>query len=181
MCQETTTWSLSSSTTPAPDVVDLKGWSLWYRMTDDQEERRLVIWGKPTHLPGYGHLLLAREGEDVGAAADGTFDVPIFERRGGLQPATCRGRGRRYTGVGRRTPELRAVMFRPLRPRAAPALNGCPGPRRATRRDTDDSAPPDFQSRTSRCRRRATRPRPSRRMLSWSRRCCRQASRRGAP
>ncbi len=37
-------------------------------------------------------------------------------------------------------------MFRPLRPRVAPALNGCPGPRRADAQDTDDSTA-DFQSR----------------------------------
>jgi hypothetical protein len=66
------------------EVVNLKGWSLWYKMTDAQEEKRVYLWATPTEVPGYGHYLLAREGEDIGVIPDGSFDLPLFEGRGGL-------------------------------------------------------------------------------------------------
>ncbi len=128
-----------------PDVVDLKGWSLWYRMTDDQEERRLVIWGKPTHLPGYGHLLLAREGEDIGAVADGTFDVPIFERRGGLQLRDAEGGVVDTLGWG--DAPLSFVQDVPApAPEGGASLERLPGAEAGHAQDTDDSTA-DFQSR----------------------------------
>ncbi|MBN2005390.1 MAG: lamin tail domain-containing protein [Anaerolineae bacterium] len=66
------------------EAVDLKGWSLWYKMTDDKEAQRVAIWTARTDVPGYGHYLLARAGVDVGVPADRVFDTPLFERKGGL-------------------------------------------------------------------------------------------------
>ena len=66
------------------EPVDMRGWSLWYRMADTQEEKRLFLWTARTDIPGYGHYLLARVGQDVGTAPDAAFDVPLFERKGGL-------------------------------------------------------------------------------------------------
>ncbi len=65
-------------------AVDLQGWSLWYRMEDNREETLVYTWSDRTDIPGHGHLLLARAGEDVGKIGDGEFDVPLFEKRGGL-------------------------------------------------------------------------------------------------
>lgn len=128
-----------------PDVVDLKGWSLWYRMADDQEERRLTIWGKPTQLPRYGHLLLAREGEDVGAVADGTFDVPIFERRGGLQLRDAEGEVVDTLGWGDAPVSFVRDVPAPA-PEAGASLERLPGGVAGNAQDTDDGTA-DFQSR----------------------------------
>jgi hypothetical protein len=66
------------------EALDLRGWSIWYQMTETQEAKRVYRWSRETHVPGYGHYLLVREGENVGVTADATFDVPLFERWGGL-------------------------------------------------------------------------------------------------
>ncbi|MGC9348675.1 MAG: endonuclease/exonuclease/phosphatase family protein [Anaerolineae bacterium] len=66
------------------EVVDLRGWSIWYQMTETQDPRRVYRWSRETHIPGYGHYLLVREGEDIGMLPDATYDVPLFERWGGL-------------------------------------------------------------------------------------------------
>lgn len=66
------------------EPVDLRGWSLWYRLADNQEEKRVFIWTAHTDVPGYGHYLLVRAGSDVGTVPDAMFNVPLFERKGGL-------------------------------------------------------------------------------------------------
>ncbi len=65
-------------------AVDLQGWSLWYRMDDNREETLVYTWQDRADIPGHGHLLLVRAGQDVGNIGDAEFDTPLFERRGGL-------------------------------------------------------------------------------------------------
>jgi len=67
------------------DPVDLQGYSLWYRMREDQDEQQLIMWENATLIPGQGHYLLVREGHDFGLIPDSTFSVPLFERNGGLR------------------------------------------------------------------------------------------------
>ncbi len=73
--------------------ADLAGWSLWYRMDEEQAERRLYTWRQGEGVPGWGHYLLIRKGESdaVGLLPDGEFDVPLFDRRGGLVLRNARG------------------------------------------------------------------------------------------
>ena len=52
----------NAGTTP----VDLMGWSIWYRLNENQDERLIYEWQDSSHLPGLGHLLLTREGQDLG-------------------------------------------------------------------------------------------------------------------
>lgn len=66
------------------EAVDLRGWSLWYRLNDTQEEKRLYLWSTRSEIPGYGHYLLAREGVELDVQPDGLFAAPLFERWGGL-------------------------------------------------------------------------------------------------
>lgn len=66
------------------EAVNLKGWTLWYKMLDDNDEERVALWTARADVPGYGHYLLVRAGEDVGAVPDAVFNVPLFERKGGL-------------------------------------------------------------------------------------------------
>lgn len=64
--------------------VNLLQWSLWYRMADPQEEKLVYTWELGTDVPGYGHYLLVREGQDFDVIPDAVFTNPLFERRGGL-------------------------------------------------------------------------------------------------
>ncbi|KAA3661442.1 MAG: lamin tail domain-containing protein, partial [Chloroflexi bacterium] len=66
------------------DVFNLDGWSLWYRLKDDQDEQLIIAWEAGDVIPGYGHYLLVREGQDVGVIPDAVFDVNLSERKGGL-------------------------------------------------------------------------------------------------
>jgi len=65
-------------------LVDLEGWSLWYSLGSGQQEVQVFAWEDPTHIPAYGHILLVRQGSDFEIIPDGTFDTPLFERKGGL-------------------------------------------------------------------------------------------------
>ncbi len=70
----------NTGTTP----IDLKGWALWYRLDDSQEPLRVYLWPRSATVPGYGHLLLVREGADVGAVPDARFETPLLDSKGGL-------------------------------------------------------------------------------------------------
>jgi predicted extracellular nuclease len=65
-------------------VVDLSGWSLWYRLADNKEESLLHAWEERADIPGQGHYLLVRAGSDVGNVADAEYSGSLFERKGGL-------------------------------------------------------------------------------------------------
>lgn len=71
----------NAGTTP----VDLRGWSVWYQLSDAQEPERIYRWSQTTDIPGYGHVLLVREKADLGVMPDGVYDTPLFEQWGGLQ------------------------------------------------------------------------------------------------
>ena len=67
------------------EPIDIKGWSLWYRLSGDETEKLVIRWTKHTLIPPLGHYLLVREGEDVGSTADALFTVPMIPQRGSLQ------------------------------------------------------------------------------------------------
>ncbi|MFQ6102543.1 MAG: lamin tail domain-containing protein, partial [Anaerolineae bacterium] len=68
----------------AAEAVDLNGWSLWYRLDNKQEAKLVYAWESRTDIPAYGHYLLARAGREIGNVGDAEYDVPLFEKRGGL-------------------------------------------------------------------------------------------------
>ncbi len=67
-----------------PNVVDLRGWSLWYRLADNKDESLLHAWEERADIPGQGHYLLVRAGSDVGNIADAEYSGSLFEKKGGL-------------------------------------------------------------------------------------------------
>jgi len=71
--------------TGSDQPMDLKGWSLWYKLSSNDSEKLVARWTKHTLVPPLGHYLLVREGEDVGAVADFFFDIPMIPQRGSLQ------------------------------------------------------------------------------------------------
>lgn len=66
-------------------VVNLQGWSLWYLKSGEKEASLIYQWENQADVPGYGHYLLARAGQDVRAIGDAEFDVPLFERKGVIE------------------------------------------------------------------------------------------------
>ncbi len=66
------------------EPVDLMGWSVFYLLGEGQEQALVYRWTETAVIPPHGHVLLVREGQDVGAAADGFFSQSLFERKGGL-------------------------------------------------------------------------------------------------
>jgi DNA/RNA endonuclease YhcR with UshA esterase domain len=71
--------------TGSQDPIDLRGWSLWFKLADDQAESLVYRWDEHALVPPEGHYLLVREGQDVGITADVPFSVPMIPRRGSLQ------------------------------------------------------------------------------------------------
>ncbi len=66
------------------EPVDLKGWSLWFRLADNKEEEQVYAWQERAEVPGHGHYLLVRAGKDVGRIGDAEFETKLFEKKGGL-------------------------------------------------------------------------------------------------
>ena len=64
--------------------VDLNGWSLWYLLNSQQEEKLVYAWESSAHLPGYGHYLLTRADQEIEIIGDAEYDIALFEAKGGL-------------------------------------------------------------------------------------------------
>ena len=47
-------------------VADLNGLSLWYRLPTSEEDMLVYKWVSESLVPGRGHYLLSRVGEDIG-------------------------------------------------------------------------------------------------------------------
>jgi len=70
---------------PTEQPLDLHGLALWYQLSDKQEPVRVARWTGLTLIPGMGHYLLVREGQDVGAAPDTIFTQALNLGYGGLE------------------------------------------------------------------------------------------------
>ena len=46
------------------EIVDLKGYSLWYQLKAEDEEILLYVWDQTTLVPPHGHYLLGQEGQE---------------------------------------------------------------------------------------------------------------------
>ncbi len=66
------------------EALNLEGWTLIYRLKDDQDEQLVIAWETGNEIPGLGHYLLAKEGQAVGAIPDAVFSLSLSERKGGL-------------------------------------------------------------------------------------------------
>jgi len=129
------------------EAVDLKGWSLWYKMTDDKEAQRVAIWTARADVPGYGHYLLARAGVDVGVPVDMAFDTPLFERKGGLVLQNAAGEVMDTLGWGD-APAGFVADAPALAPAAGASIERAPGGTAGNGDDSDDSAT-DFFSQSA--------------------------------
>ena len=119
------------------ETLDLRGWSIWYRMNDTQEETRLYRWAHAATIPGQGHYLLVREGAEPDVLPDAFFDVPLFERWGALQVRDAEGETVDNLGWGKAI-----ANFSDAVPAATPvdgaSLERLPGGEAGNGQDTDD-------------------------------------------
>jgi uncharacterized repeat protein (TIGR01451 family) len=69
---------------PGDDPLDLNGYSLWFLLSDDQEEIIIAEWHETTYIPPHGHYFLARDGEDFGLQPDRLFDLNLVTDKGGF-------------------------------------------------------------------------------------------------
>ena len=69
---------------PGDDLIDLQGWSLWYRLATSNEDLPVYSWEMRTLIPPHGHYLLVQSGEDLGLPADAFFTQGLNTSGGGL-------------------------------------------------------------------------------------------------
>ncbi|HUS85432.1 MAG TPA: lamin tail domain-containing protein, partial [Anaerolineales bacterium] len=69
---------------PGDDLIDLQGWSLWYRLATSDEDLPVYSWEMRTLIPPHGHYLFVRSGEDLGLPADAFFTQGLNTSGGGL-------------------------------------------------------------------------------------------------
>jgi len=65
--------------------IDLKGWSVWYMLTDGQDEDLVYRWSEHALIPPGGHYLMGRAGEDLSVVPDAVFEQPMVHPKGSLQ------------------------------------------------------------------------------------------------
>ena len=65
------------------EAVSLAGWSLWFRLADNQDEELVYAW-EAGDVPPLGHYLLVREGETFDLNGDAIFTTPLLTQKGGL-------------------------------------------------------------------------------------------------
>lgn len=127
--------------------VDLNGWSLWYLLSSGQEEQLVYAWERAADLPGHGHFLLIRAGQELGIAGDAEYDLSLFERKGGLLLRDASEETVDMLGWGEAPPEFVAGS-----PAAAPeggaSLERLPGGEAGNGRHAGDNAA-DFQANNS--------------------------------
>ena len=74
---------LTNTGTEAP--FDLKGWSIWYKLADGQDEVIVIRWTDHALVPPQGHYVLGRLGYEIGITPDTIFETPMVHPKGGLQ------------------------------------------------------------------------------------------------
>ena len=71
--------------TGAETPFDLKGWSLWFKLSDSDAENLVYRWMESALVPPQGHYLLVSEGQDFGLTPDAVFNLTMIPQRGALQ------------------------------------------------------------------------------------------------
>jgi predicted extracellular nuclease len=69
---------------PGITPYQLQDFSLWYRLPTSEEDLLVYQWLSPAFIPGHGHYLLVREGQDVGVMPNAEFTQGLNTGGGGL-------------------------------------------------------------------------------------------------
>lgn len=76
---------------PGDKPFPLQDYSLWYRLPTSDEDLLVYQWSTPALIPGLGHYLLVREGQDVGIMPNATFTQALNTGGGGLSLRDSQG------------------------------------------------------------------------------------------
>jgi uncharacterized repeat protein (TIGR01451 family) len=131
---------------PTSQPVNLRDYTLWYRLATSEEDLLVIKWQVDTLIPPYGHYLLVHTDQDVGLLPDAEFDQGLNTNGGGLLLRDSGGASADALGWGNSP-----VAFTEGSP--APTLeNGLslertPGGDTGNAEDTDNNAA-DFQTNT---------------------------------
>ncbi|MBN2045121.1 MAG: endonuclease/exonuclease/phosphatase family protein [Anaerolineales bacterium] len=69
---------------PSLEIIDLKGYSLWYQLKEEDEPALVLVWDESYLVPPFGHFLLGQENQDFGIRPDLFINQPLQPARGGL-------------------------------------------------------------------------------------------------
>ena len=69
---------------PTPEIVDLRGFALWYLLKEGDEETLVHVWDESTLVPPNGHYLLGQADQDFSSVVDLVINQPLQPQRGGL-------------------------------------------------------------------------------------------------
>ncbi len=120
------------------EAADLSGWTLLYRLTDDQEPKVLYAW-ESGEVPGHGHYLLQLEGSDFGITPDAFYTTPLFERKGGLILRNAEGEVVDRLGWGADAPSAATEDEPAPAPPPGQALERLPGGEEGNGQDSDNN------------------------------------------
>ena len=125
---------------PTELLVDLKGWTLWYRLKTGDDAILIHRWRTSALVPPHGHSLLGRENQDLGIIPDATFNQALNIFNGGLELRQADGTAIDRLGWGEKAP----AAFSETAP-APPLANGqslqrLPGGDEGNSIDSDDNS-----------------------------------------
>lgn len=76
---------------PGAQAQDLKGWSIWYRLPNSQQDLFVYRWQQETLLAPQAHFLLGRAGETLSTPPDAEFEQALNIGGGWLELRTTDG------------------------------------------------------------------------------------------
>jgi predicted extracellular nuclease len=127
-------------------MVDLRGWSLWYRLASSEEDLPVYSWRERALIPPHGHYLLGRTGQDLGIVVNAEFDQALNTSGGGLELRRPDGRRADALGWGKAPEAMTEGTPAPALENGS-SLERLPGGVNGSMDDADDNAG-DFQINT---------------------------------
>lgn len=88
------------------EVIDLRGWSVWYRLASSTSDLLVYRWSQTALLPPYGFYLLGRSGETLPLAANAVFEQALNTTGGSLVLRATDGAPVDSLGWGKSHPEI---------------------------------------------------------------------------
>jgi DNA/RNA endonuclease YhcR with UshA esterase domain len=120
-------------------LVDLHGWSLWYRLATSEDDLLVKEWQGSALLAPHGHYLLGRAGQDLGIVVDAVFDQALNTSGGGLELRDANGNAADALGWGK-APESFIEGAATVALENGVSLERLPGGESGNGNDTDDNA-----------------------------------------
>lgn len=121
------------------EIIDLNGWSLWYRLSNSEEDLPVIAWQETTLIPPDGHFLLGRAGEELDLPVDGVFEQALNTSGGGIALRESNGSIADALGWGTAPANFTEGTGAPA-PENGQSLERAPGGAAGNGSDTDNNA-----------------------------------------